>query len=102
MAKTRVHQLAKELGIDSKLIMEEAEKHGISVRNHMSALSDSDEMMIRAYLEPLRPTAPAPVVAPPAPRPADYFSSPHAEPLESYSEPDTDEPGADRAVRRPG
>ncbi len=57
MAKIRVHQLAKELGIDSKLIMEEAERHGISVKNHMSSLSDSEEFLLRAFLEPLRGTA---------------------------------------------
>jgi translation initiation factor IF-2 len=72
MAKIRVHQLAKELGIDSKLIMEEAERHGISVKNHMSSLEGSDEFMLRAFLEPLRaqaaPPAPSEVVAePPAP-----------------------------------
>jgi len=60
MPKIRVHQLAKELGLDSKQVIEEAAKHGIRVKNHMSSLSDSDEMMLRAFLEDLRPKAPEP------------------------------------------
>ena len=58
MSKIRVHQLAKELGIDSKDIIEEAAKHGIQVKNHMSSLSDSDEFMLRAFLETLKPPPP--------------------------------------------
>ncbi|NRA96456.1 MAG: translation initiation factor IF-2 N-terminal domain-containing protein, partial [Planctomycetes bacterium] len=69
MAKIRVHQLAKELGIDSKVIIAEAEKHGIAVKNHMSSLSDSDEFMLRAFLEELRPIVKAPEPPPPPPPP---------------------------------
>ena len=47
MAKIRVHQLAKELDIDSKLVMDVAYKHGIEVKNHMSALDTSAEFVIR-------------------------------------------------------
>ena len=57
MPKIRVHQLAKELDLDSKKILEEATRHGIRVKNHMSSLSDADEMMLRAFLEDLRPKA---------------------------------------------
>ena len=61
--KTRVHQLAKELGIDSKLILEEAARHGINLKNHMAALEAHEEMMLRAFLEDLKP-APVAVIAP--------------------------------------
>ncbi|HMS15779.1 MAG TPA: translation initiation factor IF-2 N-terminal domain-containing protein, partial [Planctomycetota bacterium] len=70
MAKIRVHQLAKEIGIDSKVIMQEAEKHGIQVKNHMSSLSDSEEFMLRAFLEELRPLIAETPPEAPAPRPA--------------------------------
>ncbi len=60
MPKIRVHQLAKELDIDSKVVMDIAYKHGIEVKNHMSALDTSDEFMLRAYLENLRPKKQAP------------------------------------------
>lgn len=71
MAKLRVHQLAKELGIDSKLILREAEKHGIQLKNHMSALGDSDEMMLRAFLPqaPVKEEKPAAKAPPPPPPP---------------------------------
>ncbi|MSR73893.1 MAG: translation initiation factor IF-2 [Planctomycetes bacterium] len=62
--KTRVHQLAKELGIDSKLILEEATRHGIDLKNHMAALEAHEEMMLRAFLEDLKPIAVAPAPAP--------------------------------------
>ena len=69
MAKIRVHQLAKELGIDSKVIIQEAEKHGIPVKNHMSSLSDSEEFMLRAFLEEIRPVVPEPAPAAPGAAP---------------------------------
>jgi translation initiation factor IF-2 len=55
MPKIRVHQLAKELDIDSKLVMDVAYKHGIEVKNHMSALDTGAEFVIRAYLESEHP-----------------------------------------------
>jgi len=42
MAETsiRVHQLAKELGVSSREIMDELEKIGVAVKNHFSAVED--------------------------------------------------------------
>src|SRR5689334_14640793 len=45
MPKIRVHQLAKELDIDSKIVMDVAYQHGIEVKNHMSALDTGAEFM---------------------------------------------------------
>jgi translation initiation factor IF-2 len=82
--KTRVHQLAKELGIDSKLILEEAARHGINLKNHMAALEMHEEYMPRAFLQDLKPAAAAVVqeesVAAPAEAPA---SAPEAEEVAS-------------------
>jgi translation initiation factor IF-2 len=43
MSKTRIHELAKELNISSKEIIDSAEKLGMNVKNHMSTL-ESDEV----------------------------------------------------------
>ncbi len=42
MSKQRVYELAKELDISSKNIVEKAHSMGIDVKNHMSSLTDSD------------------------------------------------------------
>jgi len=49
MAETgiRVHQLAKELGISSRELMDELEKMGIAVKNHFSAVEDGVAGRIR-------------------------------------------------------
>ncbi|MEG0256036.1 MAG: translation initiation factor IF-2 [Vagococcus sp.] len=47
MSKKRVHELAKELEISSKNIVEKAHSIGIDVKNHMSSLTDSDITKIK-------------------------------------------------------
>ncbi len=42
MAKMRIHELAKELGVASKEILAWLKEHKIEVQNHMSALADED------------------------------------------------------------
>lgn len=42
MSKKRVHELAKELGIDNKEIITRMEKLGIAVKSHQSTLEDAD------------------------------------------------------------
>ena len=46
MTKMRVHELAKELGIENKELIEILQKKNVEVKNHMSSLEDSvaDEM----------------------------------------------------------
>lgn len=46
---TRVFQLARELGVTSKSILEKCRAEGIDVKNHMSALSASARAMIRHW-----------------------------------------------------
>ena len=43
----KVHQLAKEMGITSKELTQKALDMGISVKNHMSNLSDEDAERLR-------------------------------------------------------
>lgn len=41
MTKMRVHELAKELGVDNKTLMEKLEKKQIEVKSHMSSLEEN-------------------------------------------------------------
>ncbi len=47
MTKLRVYELAKELGMDNKELMEVLEKKSVEVKNHMSTLSDEVAEEIR-------------------------------------------------------
>ncbi|AVX20720.1 bacterial translation initiation factor 2 (bIF-2) [Carboxydocella sporoproducens DSM 16521] len=48
MGKIRVHELAKELGIESKNMISWLKNHGIEVKNHMSTIEDDVAEMLRA------------------------------------------------------
>ena len=41
MTKMRVHELAKELGIENKELLELLKEKHVEVKNHMSSLEDS-------------------------------------------------------------
>lgn len=47
MTKTRVHELAKELGIDNKELLEILQKKNVEAKNHMSTLEDNTADEIR-------------------------------------------------------
>ncbi|MCX5850739.1 MAG: translation initiation factor IF-2 [Deltaproteobacteria bacterium] len=47
MSKTRVYELAKEIGIDNKEMISRLEKLGIAVKSHSSSLEDSDVERVR-------------------------------------------------------
>lgn len=51
MARMRVHELAKELDMNTKELLDRILKMGISVKNHMSTLSDSAIAKIRDHLQ---------------------------------------------------
>ena len=99
----KVHELAKEMNLNSKDILERAEKLGISVKSHMSVLSDSDIEKIKEGRKPaapaaaqphgagVRPAAPAarPGRRPPIGRPIvdnDYLENKHKKPEEKKAE----------------
>ncbi|HIV80070.1 MAG TPA: translation initiation factor IF-2 [Candidatus Avanaerovorax faecigallinarum] len=101
----KVHELAKEMNLNSKDILERAEKLGISVKSHMSVLSDSDIKKIKEGARPqaapaasaprgagVRPAAPAsrPGRRPPIGRPIvdnDYLENKHKKQEEKKAEP---------------
>jgi translation initiation factor IF-2 len=45
----RVHNLAKELGVDSKAILTKCQAEGLEMKNHMSTVSVGLEMTIREW-----------------------------------------------------
>ncbi len=50
MAKIRVHELAKQLGKDSKDIIAILEKNGVEVKNHMSSITDEDAEKVKSSI----------------------------------------------------
>ncbi len=52
MSKKRVYELAKELNVPSKDIVEKAQSAGVDVKNHMSTLTDSDISKVKHLLAP--------------------------------------------------
>ncbi len=124
MAKIRVHELAKELGIPSKEMVNTLQKLGLDVKNHMSTMEDSQANWVRKRLA--RPGAQpnsAPAVAETRPeankivRPAETppthrkegleppkdpkMQAPHAEPRPKTSNSPTSQPVA-RQEKKPG
>jgi len=55
MTKLRVHELAKELNMDNKDLIDRIEKLGFQVKNHMSTLTDSAILKIRQQFSEARP-----------------------------------------------
>ena len=47
MPKIRIHELAKELNIDNKKVMEYLKEKKIEVKSHMSTLEENQEAMVR-------------------------------------------------------
>ncbi|MDR3568535.1 MAG: translation initiation factor IF-2 [Syntrophobacteraceae bacterium] len=54
MTRLRVHELAKELNIDNKGLIERIEKLGFPVKNHMSPLTESAVLKIRQQFSEAR------------------------------------------------
>ena len=50
MSKIRVYQLAKDLNLTSKELIEKFESLGVEVHNHMSTLEDSDIEVLKELL----------------------------------------------------
>jgi len=57
MARMRVHELAKELNVNNKDLIERIVKLGIQVKNHMSTLNDSSIQKVRQHFGGARPEA---------------------------------------------
>ncbi len=57
MTRLRVHELAKELNIENKELIDRIEKLGLQVKNHMSTLSDSTVLKLRQQMSEVRPVS---------------------------------------------
>lgn len=47
MSKARVYEIAKELNVDSKLILEKLKEMNVEVKNHMSSVSEADTIKVK-------------------------------------------------------
>ena len=54
MAKARVYELAKELGVGNKEILEQLKKKNVEVKNHMSTVEDNVAEEIRRMPEEMK------------------------------------------------
>ncbi len=71
MAKTRVHELAKEFGVESKFVLEKFKEMGEFVKSASSTVELPAEMRFRKEVgESLKNAAPAASAAPAAEAPA--------------------------------
>ncbi|MFV1951714.1 MAG: translation initiation factor IF-2 [Nitrospinota bacterium] len=50
MSNMRIHQLAKELGVKSKILVEELKRQGIEVKTHMSSIDEETAELVRSIL----------------------------------------------------
>src|SRR5208337_429210 len=57
MTRLRVHELARELNMENKDLIDRMDKLGIQVKNHMSTLTDSAVLKIRQQFAEVRPGA---------------------------------------------
>jgi len=68
MSTVRIYELAKKLGITSKELIEELQKNGVEVRNHMSVVDEETaEIIMQTLVSNEQPAAAAPVSAAPVP-----------------------------------
>ena len=51
MAKERIYEVAKELGIDNKVVVDKAKDLGFDVTNHMSSLEDSQVNQLKSSFQ---------------------------------------------------
>lgn len=78
MAKPRVHEIAAELGIDSKKALEKLKEMGEFVKGPSSSIEPPVARKLRAALAADGIKAPEKVAAPAAPRPAPIAEAPAA------------------------
>ena len=51
MSKIRLYELAKELGCDSKTVVETLHNLGVSVKNHMSTIDVAEQNQVKKVLQ---------------------------------------------------
>ena len=66
MSKARVYEIAKELNVDSKLVIEKLKGMNVEVKNHMSSVSEEDTAKVKQAFQKTEKKAEKPVEAKPA------------------------------------
>lgn len=51
MGKKRIYELAKELNVQSKVVIEQAKNAGFKIKNHMSTIDEAQEKTLRAAMK---------------------------------------------------
>ena len=104
MSKKRLYEIAKEVGVESKVVVAKAQELGLSVKSHSSSVEEADANRITSSLKggavkaeskPASKVAPAPkeekvapkVVEAPASKPTPAKKSPKAEEKETSATP---------------
>lgn len=57
MAKKRIYEIAKEVGVDNKVVVQKAKDLGLDVKNHMSSVDDSQVAKIKNSFQNSAPAA---------------------------------------------
>mgnify|MGYP002801232207 FL=1 len=57
MAKKRIYEIAKEVGVDNKVVVQKAKDLGLDVKNHMSSVDDSQVAKLKNSFEYSAPAA---------------------------------------------
>ena len=55
MAKQRIYELAKQLGLNNKVLVDKAKELGFNIKNHMSSLSDTEVNELKNKVKPSTP-----------------------------------------------
>jgi len=65
MSRIRIHELAGELGVESRVVVERAVEMGMAVRSHMSALDEAEALRLRESFAGAGAAAAVPDARPP-------------------------------------
>lgn len=57
MAKKRIYEIAKEVGVDNKVVVQKAKDLGLDVKNHMSSVDDSQVAKLKYSFQNSAPAA---------------------------------------------
>lgn len=57
MAKKRIYEIAKEVGVDNKVVVQKAKDLGLDVKNHMSSVDDSQVAKLKNSFQTSAPAA---------------------------------------------
>ena len=51
MAKKRIYEVAKEVGVDNKVVVQKAKDLGFDVKNHMSSIDDAQAAKLKSSFQ---------------------------------------------------